>query len=119
MCYFLQVPAVQLTVDALGAVQSLLDLAESSDYDSFVPSIYCHLIFNFYIWRRADYNVQSGTVYTGIFNADSYLVRLKPNVFLETAPIESVHSFPLAWLGEYSDFSLLDLLYSGCSIRVS
>ena len=115
MCYFLQVPAVQLTVDALGNVQSLLDLAESSDYDSFVPSVYRHLIFNFYIWRRADYNVQSGT----IFNADSYLVHLKPNVFLETAPIESVHSFPLVWLGEYSDFSLLDLLYSGCSIRVS
>ena len=69
--YSPQVPAVQLTVDALGAVQSLLELAESSDYDSFVPNVYRHLIFNFYIWRRADYNVQSGT-FADIMNVDSF-----------------------------------------------
>ena len=47
-------------VAALNAVQSLLELAESSVHRNFVMDIYRHLIFNFYIWSRADYSVQSG-----------------------------------------------------------
>lgn len=55
-----QVPADKLTVGALSGVQSLLELAESSTHKGFVMDVYRHLIFNFYIWSRADYNVQSG-----------------------------------------------------------
>ena len=55
-----QVPADKLTVEALSGVQSLLELAESGVHKTFVMDIYRHLIFNFYIWSRADYTVQSG-----------------------------------------------------------
>ena len=55
-----QVPADQLTVGVMNAVQSLLELAESSVHKGFVMDVYRHLVFNFHIWSHADYNVQSG-----------------------------------------------------------
>ena len=55
-----EVPADELMVAALNTVQSLLDLAEASVHKNFVMDIYCHLIFNFYIWSHSNYSVQSG-----------------------------------------------------------